>query len=120
MNLYKRHLILLFFIIIRTLPGQFQILNAQSAVAGVDPSYSSSKNFITTSKSRIRIDRISEDSLSILFTSLLTEKSSPTGSAPPGHSSACRRRAPQTAYDIFLVVFLATFAGYATSISQTE
>jgi hypothetical protein len=86
MNLYKRHLILLFFIIIRTLPGQFQVLNAQSAVAGVDPSYSSSKNFITTSKSRIRIDRISEDSLSILFTSLLTEKSSPTGSAPPGHS----------------------------------
>jgi hypothetical protein len=95
MNLYKRHLILLFFIIIRTLPGQFQVLNAQSAVAGVDPSYSSSKNFITTSKSRIRIDRISEDSLSILFTSLLTEKIIPYWLGTPwsfeGHTSIPRQ-----------------------------
>lgn len=74
--------------------GEFQFLSAQSSAAGIDPAYSTSKNFVTTSKSRIRLDRISEDSLSHLFTNLLTEKIIPHWLGTPwsfeGHTSVPR------------------------------
>ncbi len=94
MNLFKQHLILLFLIIIGPLPGQFQILSAQSAAVGVEPFYSTSKSFVATAKSRIRLDRISEDSLSHLFTNLLTEQIIPHWLGTPwsfeGHTSVPR------------------------------
>jgi hypothetical protein len=71
--------------------GQFQSLNAQTSTASFDPSYTGSKKSVATSKSRIRLDRISEDSLSHLFTNLLTERIIPYWLGTPwsfeGHTS---------------------------------
>ncbi|MBK9982643.1 MAG: hypothetical protein IPP15_09480 [Saprospiraceae bacterium] len=75
MNPLKSRLLLLFLVLADLNPlGQFQVLSAQTYVSGFETSYSASKKFVTTSKSRIRFDRITDDSLSHLFTNLLTEK----------------------------------------------
>lgn len=54
--------------------GPFQLLIAQNNPVGYEASYTASKKSVAATKSRIHLDRISEDSLSHLFTNLLTEK----------------------------------------------
>lgn len=57
----------------------------------IDTSYTFSKNYVATTKSRIHPDRITEDSLSHLFTNLLTEQIIPHWLGTPwsfeGHTS---------------------------------
>ncbi len=57
----------------------------------IDTSYKFSKNYVANIKSRIHLDRISEDSLSHLFTNLLTEQIIPHWLGTPwsfeGHTS---------------------------------
>ena len=57
----------------------------------IDTSYTFSKKYIANIKSRIRLDRITEDSLSHLFTNLLTEQIIPHWLGTPwsfeGHTS---------------------------------
>ena len=57
----------------------------------IDTSYAFSKSYVANVKSRIRLDRITEDSLSRLFTTLLTERIIPHWLGTPwsfeGHTS---------------------------------
>lgn len=92
MNPLKLHsvfLILLFSVFAP--PGKFLLLSAQTSVNDFDASYATSKKTVTTTKSRIRLDRISEDSLSHIFTNLLTEQIIPYWIGTPwsfeGHTS---------------------------------
>lgn len=68
-----------------------QNLNAQTSDVEINQSYTSSKQSVVQIKSRIRLDRITEDSLSILFTNLLTDKIIPHWLGTPwsfeGHTS---------------------------------
>jgi len=88
----SRHILLLFICIIST--GKFQPLHAQSSLVEIDNSYSSSKQSVLNIKSRLRQDRITEDSLSLLFTNLLTENIIPHWLGTPwsfeGHTSVPR------------------------------
>lgn len=71
-----------------------RIVSLDNHLTPVDTSYTFSKNFVTNVKSRIRIDRITEDSLSRLFTNLLTERIIPHWLGTPwsfeGHTSIPR------------------------------
>jgi len=71
--------------------AQFQLLTAQTNPVAYDASYTSSKKSVATTKSIIRLDRISQDSLSHLFTNLLTGKIIPYWLGTPwsfeGHTS---------------------------------
>ncbi len=92
MNPFKLPSIFLFLMLSGLAPfGQFQSLSAQTSTASFDPSYTGSKKSVATSKSRIRLDRISEDSLSHLFTNLLTDHIIPHWLGTPwsfeGHTS---------------------------------
>jgi len=83
---------ILLFLLLTTVAsfGKIQHLNSQNSV-GIDYSYSSSKQYALQIKSRIHLDRITEDSLSRLFTILLTEKIIPHWLGTPwsfeGHTS---------------------------------
>lgn len=95
MNPLKHHLILLFLVLASLHPfGNFQLLSAQTNATGFDTSYTASKKFVSTSKSRICLDRISDDSLALLFTNLLTERIIPHWLGTPwsfeGHTSVPR------------------------------
>ena len=95
MNLFKHPLILLFLAVIGVDPlGQFHLLTAQTSIDGFDNSYTSSKKSVATSKSHIHLDRITEDSLSNLFTTLLIDKIIPRWLGTPwsfeGHTSIPR------------------------------
>ena len=92
MYLLKYHLILMLLVGIGLIPiGKIQSVSHNANFVSVDSSYASSKNFVATTKSRIRLDRISEDSLSHLFTNLLTERIIPHWLGTPwsfeGHTS---------------------------------
>lgn len=92
MNLLKFPPILLFLVFTVLISfGKFQMLSAQTYTAGNEASYTASKKSVTTTKSLIRLDRISEDSLSHLFTNLLTEQIIPHWLGTPwsfeGHTS---------------------------------
>ena len=73
---------------------QFQSLTAQTSVVGFEEIYSTSKKSAATTKSRIHPDRITEDSLSNLFTYLLVDKIIPHWLGTPwsfeGHTSVPR------------------------------
>lgn len=92
LNLLKPRLILFYLTIIGLIPlGQFQLLTAQTSGAGNEASYTVTKKSVTITKSGVRLDRISQDSLSHLFTNLLTEKIIPYWLGTPwsfeGHTS---------------------------------
>ncbi len=92
MNPLKLHTISLILMFSGFAPlAHFQLLTAQTNTYGFDNSYTSSKKFVATSKSRIRLDRITEDSLSNLFTTLLVDKIIPHWLGTPwsfeGHTS---------------------------------
>lgn len=74
MNPLKLHTISLILMFSGFAPlGQFHLLTAQTSALGYEASYTSSKKSVTTTRSLIRLDRITEDSLSHLFTNLLTD-----------------------------------------------
>src|SRR5688500_20002445 len=96
MNPLKYPLILFFLVLINLTPlGRTQSLFAQINIDSVDASYTTTKKNVATSKSLIRSDRVSDDSLSRLFTSLLTEKIIPHWLSTPwsfeGHTSVPRQ-----------------------------
>ncbi|HQW25841.1 MAG TPA: hypothetical protein PLV75_07775, partial [Saprospiraceae bacterium] len=68
-----------------------RIVSLDNHHAPIDTSYTFSKNFVANVKSQIRLDRITEDSLSRLFANLLTEKIIPHWLGTPwsfeGHTS---------------------------------
>ena len=95
MNPFKLHSIFLILMLSGLAAfGQFQSLSAQTSTASLDPSYAGSKKSVATTKSLIRLDRITEDSLSHLFTNLLTEQIIPHWLGTPwsfeGHTSIPR------------------------------
>ncbi len=67
------------------------IVSLDNHLAPIDTSYTFSKNYVANIKSRIRLDRITDDSLSRLFTNLLTEQIIPHWLGTPwsfeGHTS---------------------------------
>lgn len=71
-----------------------RIVSLDNHHAPIDTSYTFSKNFVANVKSQIRLDRITEDSLSRLFANLLTEKIIPHWLGTPwsfeGHTSVPR------------------------------
>ncbi len=92
MYLLKYHLILLLLVLIGLIPiGKIQSVSHNANFVSVDSSYASSKNFVATTKSRIHLERSTEDSLSHLFTNLLTEQIIPYWLGTPwsfeGHTS---------------------------------
>lgn len=92
MNPFKPRLILFILVLVGlTTLGQFGWLRAQDSAIGNEASYTASKKSVATTKSRIRLDRISEDSLSYLYTNLLTEQIIPHWLGTPwsfeGHTS---------------------------------
>ena len=95
MVLFKYQFIFIFLVLIGLAPiGEIQSVYAQANVVRVDSSYNNIKKFVATSKSRIRLDRITEDSLFRLFTNLLTERIIPHWLGTPwsfeGHTSIPR------------------------------
>jgi hypothetical protein len=87
--------IVLFLIITRVVPfGQFQSMTAQTTTADYEASNADTKKSVATTKSRIHPDRITEDSLSNLFTHLLVEIIIPHWLGTPwsfeGHTSVPR------------------------------
>lgn len=92
LNFLKPRLILFFFTLIGLNPlARIQLLTAQTSLVGYEASYTASKKSVATTKSHINLDRISEDSLSHLFTNLLTEQIIPHWLGTPwsfeGHTS---------------------------------
>ncbi len=92
MNFLKPRLIIFFIALIGLNPlGQIQLLIAQTSSVGNEASYTASKKSVATTKAGIHLDRISEDSLSHLFTNLLTKQIIPHWLGTPwsfeGHTS---------------------------------
>ena len=71
-----------------------RIVSLDNHQAPVHTSYTFSKNYVVNIKSRIRLDRITEDSLSLLFTSFITDHIIPHWLGTPwsfeGHTSVPR------------------------------